>query len=254
MSTSYCFSGWQPSTSRPAISPQSLKRENQRRDSGEDLLAPALAICEKALVWVEPKAPWLALEARLRASGKATMANGSPWAAKPGQSPAAFWRAASDRNVISSSLACFQWGVLAYRADRLSRAIEWLERAARLEGGENYWYQFLLGYLQDKAGYTDEALRNYSIAVPAASACGRRRPGSSSAEPGSIAREAAGTGPAKTSMPPRTSSREARGDQGAPGARLISTSRWATSIRRRENYQLVIAGRRHRAITPGPRA
>ena len=23
-----------------------------------DLLAPALAICEKALVWVEPKAPW----------------------------------------------------------------------------------------------------------------------------------------------------------------------------------------------------
>ena len=66
---------------------------------------------------------------------------------------------------MQSALGCFQWGVLAYRSGRLSRAIEWLERAARLEGGKNYWYQFLLGYLEDKAGYTEDAFRNYSVAV-----------------------------------------------------------------------------------------
>ena len=80
---------------------------------------------------------------------------------------------------MDSALACFQWGVLAYRADRLSRAIEWLERAARLEGGKNYWYQFLLGYLEDKAGYTDDAFRNYDIALLAAAriALGALQPG-----------------------------------------------------------------------------
>jgi Tfp pilus assembly protein PilF len=45
------------------------------------------------------------------------------------------------------------------------RAIEWLERANQLNGGRNYWYQFLLGYLEDKAGYTDDAFRNYSVAA-----------------------------------------------------------------------------------------
>jgi eukaryotic-like serine/threonine-protein kinase len=126
-----------------------------------DLLAPVLALCEQAVVWVEPKAPWRALQARLRASrvsgtGAAVNANdgAEAWAM---QEP-------RDVNGVHRALACFQWGVLAYRAGRLSRAIEWLERACRLASGTNYWYQFLLGYLQNKAGRADEAFNNYNIA------------------------------------------------------------------------------------------
>ena len=47
-----------------ALSPQ-LGEPASVKESGEPL-APALSLCEKARVWVEPKAPWLALEARLR--------------------------------------------------------------------------------------------------------------------------------------------------------------------------------------------
>src|ERR1017187_4457415 len=68
-------------------------------------------------------------------------------------------------NKVGAALACFQWGILAYRGDRLARAIEWLERAIRLEGRENYWYHFLVGYLEDKAGYIDDALSNYKTAA-----------------------------------------------------------------------------------------
>ncbi len=122
----------------------------------DELLAPALAVCEKALVWVEPKAPWLALEARLRASGSTPERDGSPSAEAHFGEPLEIYK-------VDSAVACFQWGVLAYRGNRLVRAIEWLERAVRLEG-QNYWYHFLVGYLEDKAGYTDEALSNYKTA------------------------------------------------------------------------------------------
>ena len=127
----------------------------------EDLLAPALAICGKALVWVEPKGPWRALEARLRASR--TLAAGSK-GKEDDRGRSTRFNEPREVNGVDSPLSCFQWGVLAYRAGRLSRAIEWLERASRLERGKNYWHQFLLGYLEDKAGQTDDAFRNYSIA------------------------------------------------------------------------------------------
>jgi serine/threonine protein kinase/tetratricopeptide (TPR) repeat protein len=127
-----------------------------------DLLAPALALCEKTLVWAQPKAPWVALSARLRASQalakRALPTDGNSGGNSPLDEP-------REVTLVESPLACFQWGVLAYRADRLSRAIEWLERACRLNGGKNYWYQFLLGYLEDKAGYTEDAFRNYSVAA-----------------------------------------------------------------------------------------
>ncbi len=137
----------------PQLSEKSTAKERM------ELLAPALAICEKALIWVEPKQPWLALEARLRASGSAL----SP---QPDGNPSgeAFFGEPPEVSKVDSALACFQWGVLAYRGDRLVHAIEWLERAVRLEG-QNYWYHFLVGYLEDKAGYTDQALSNYKTAV-----------------------------------------------------------------------------------------
>jgi eukaryotic-like serine/threonine-protein kinase len=136
-------------------------KTSQGPHDGDDLLAPALAICEKALPWAQPKAPWVALRARLRASqalANRTVLEGNSGGNSPSGEP-------SEVTLVDSPLACFQWGVLAYRADRLSRAIEWLERASRLNGGRNYWYQFLLGYLEDKAGYTDDAFRNYSVAA-----------------------------------------------------------------------------------------
>jgi serine/threonine protein kinase/Flp pilus assembly protein TadD len=127
----------------------------------EDLMAPALDICRKALVWVEPKAPWQALEARLRASR--TLGAGSK-GKEDDRGRSTRFSEPREVNEVDSPLDCFQWGVLAYRAGRLSRAIEWLERASRLERGKNYWHQFLLGYLEDKAGQADDAFRNYSIA------------------------------------------------------------------------------------------
>ncbi len=125
------------------------------------LLEPVVAICEQAIGWVDSKAPWRALEARLRESK----------AVGPGPAVNLGDRAgASELNeprevtAVTKALDCFQWGVLAYRAERLSRAIEWLERATRLDGGKNYWYQFLLGYLRNKADRTDEAFNSYNIA------------------------------------------------------------------------------------------
>jgi eukaryotic-like serine/threonine-protein kinase len=124
----------------------------------EELLSRALVICRKALVWAEPKPPWRALESGLRADR-----NGDGGLAANEAAPPRFNepRAVSQEH---SALACFQWGILAYRDGRLSRAIEWLERASRLEGGSNYWYQFLLGYLEDKDGRTDDAFSNYTTA------------------------------------------------------------------------------------------
>ena len=137
-------------------------RPTKGASAGEDLLAPALALCQDVLAWASPKAPWVALSARLRAS-QALASRSLPTESNPaGNSPLDEPR---EVTLEDSPLACFQWGVLAYRGDRLSRAIEWLERASRLNGGRNYWYQFLLGYLEDKAGYTDDAFRNYSVAA-----------------------------------------------------------------------------------------
>ena len=50
------------------------------------------------------------------------------------------------------------------RHARRASAIDWLQRAARLQS-DNYWYQFLLAYLEDKAGFVDDALDHYSVAV-----------------------------------------------------------------------------------------
>ena len=102
---------------------------------------------------------------------------------------------------MDSALACFQWGVLAYRGVASSRAIEWLERAVRLEG-QNYWYHFLLGYLEDKAGLYR---RRFQQLQHRRGTADRIRPGSCSAGRGSTGRGGSGTGLAKTcSSAPRT--------------------------------------------------
>ena len=127
----------------------------------EELLETAVATCEKALVWAEPKAPWRALLAGLRAQSAGSGRDLADQTERGGPLRQSEPRLVSTEK---SALACFQWGILAYRDGRLARAIEWLERASRLEEGSNYWYQFLLGYLEDKDGRTDDAFSNYTIA------------------------------------------------------------------------------------------
>jgi serine/threonine protein kinase/Tfp pilus assembly protein PilF len=139
----------------PRLSEQTTAKERA------ELLAPALAICSKALVWVDPKAPWLALEARLRASRSPESRPSEPHGNSSADDLADEPR---EINKVDSALDCFQWGILAFRGNHLVRAIEWLERAVRLDK-ENYWYHFLVGYLEDKADYLDAALSNYSTAA-----------------------------------------------------------------------------------------
>ncbi len=97
--------------------PQPLSRERASPDGGEGL-GPAVGLCERALVWAHPKAPWLALQARLRATRPWQTARSS--AAKPDQPLRPLLMSPSNVTLVTSSLACFQWGVLAYRDDRLS--------------------------------------------------------------------------------------------------------------------------------------
>ena len=131
------------------------RRENQV------LLAPVVAICEQAVGWVDSKAPWRALQARLRAS---QAVGAGPAVNLDDRAGASELNEPREVTEVNKALDCFQWGVLAYRAERLGRAIEWLERATRLDGGKNYWYQFLLGYLQNKADRTDDAFNSYNVA------------------------------------------------------------------------------------------
>ena len=121
----------------------------------------AIKICEKALVWAEPKTPWLVMRSRFlarqatrsAASRRLDPRNISPVAAEP-----------ASVSSEHSPLACFQWGLLASRDQRLPRAMEWLRRATQLESN-NHWYQYFLAYLEDRAGSMDEALRDYSVAI-----------------------------------------------------------------------------------------
>jgi eukaryotic-like serine/threonine-protein kinase len=137
--------------------PRDMKAVMADRDAVET----ALKICKKALVWVEPKEPWLAMESRL----KAQEARRPGLTASPGVAIAA--HAVPDPGAMASepsALACFQWGALSLREQRLDRAVDWLRRAAQLDS-KNHWYRYFLADLEDKAGAVDEALKDYSIAI-----------------------------------------------------------------------------------------
>ncbi len=63
----------------------------------------------------------------------------------------------------TSALACFQWGLLCYRDRRPGRAIAWL--GIVWLKWENYWHQYFLAFLEDRAHLTDDALVHYNVAV-----------------------------------------------------------------------------------------
>ncbi len=124
-------------------------------DDAQQVRERAVKICERVLVWVKPNGPWLALLDRLRQSDPTKLSK--PPLARLAHEP-------SRTELEPSALAAFQWGMLNLRDGRLPRALEWLRRAVRLEDN-NYWYHYLLAYLEDLAGDVDHALSNYSVAV-----------------------------------------------------------------------------------------
>jgi tetratricopeptide (TPR) repeat protein len=127
-----------------------------------DPISSALAICDKALVWAEPKGPWHAMVRRLklRQSSRAR-----PIAADELTEPTKRDRSADE--LQESPLACFQWGLLCLRDQRLPQAMEWLRRAIHLvqRKSNSYWYHYFLAYLEDRSGNKEEALKDYSAAL-----------------------------------------------------------------------------------------
>ena len=127
----------------------------------ETAVARATALCDHALVFVEPKEPWRALRTWL---GRTRSAAADRPAAPARQVAPDFEGEPHDVAVERSALVCFQWAVLCSRAKRPARAIEWMRQAVWLDPG-NYWYQFCLAYVEDQAGSIDNALEHYSVAV-----------------------------------------------------------------------------------------
>jgi len=65
----------------------------------------------------------------------------------------------------TSSLAAFQWGLLAMVDRKVDAAIPWFERAVQLEA-KNYWYQYSLAFAYDMiGGRARDAMVHYDLAV-----------------------------------------------------------------------------------------
>jgi tetratricopeptide (TPR) repeat protein len=144
-----------------SLSPKGEMSEQTWRASDRELAARAVAICDRALAFAEPKQTWRTLKARLERA--ALPAN--ELAAPPlGRIVSRIEGEPRDVAEERSALACFEWALLWTRTKRPARAIEWMRQAVRLEPG-NYWYQYFLAYVEDQAGLTDDALNHYSSAV-----------------------------------------------------------------------------------------
>jgi tetratricopeptide (TPR) repeat protein len=106
----------------------------------------AAAVCDRALLFAEPRAPWLALKARYDASDSG--------AGHTLPLPAA----------ERSPRACFQWGLLRATENQPDQALIWFERAVRLRP-DRFWYQFALAF--HHALYDDprKAVEHYTAAV-----------------------------------------------------------------------------------------
>ena len=121
------------------------------------ILTFALEACDRATVFAEAKAPWLALRGRL------ARLRGDDDAARPG-GRGGLESEPGDVGSERSALAAFEWARLHFPDGQMGRSLAWMRHAVRLKG-DDYWYQYSLGYLEDLAGHPDEALEHYSIAA-----------------------------------------------------------------------------------------
>ncbi|MBV8678095.1 MAG: tetratricopeptide repeat protein, partial [Planctomycetaceae bacterium] len=110
----------------------------------------AVALCDRASTFAEPRGPWRALRARHAASTR----TGPP--PPPGE--------ADDPARETSARACFQRSLLCKLAEDRAGALVWLERAVQLHP-DDHWYQFALAYQHDLADHVDRALTHYEAAL-----------------------------------------------------------------------------------------
>ena len=106
----------------------------------------AAAICERALMFANPQAPWIVLKARYDAT--------EPDPAISTARPAA----------ESNARACLEWGLLALKGGRPDQALAWFERAVSLRP-DQFWYQFAAAYHQALHGDAGQAMAHYDAAL-----------------------------------------------------------------------------------------
>jgi serine/threonine protein kinase/predicted Zn-dependent protease len=160
---------------RPAIALLDRARRERLRNAVNDLLFlwvfvldgdrkndPTLArqavrICDAALGFAAPAAPWLNLKARYAAllEGKPP-----PSALKPFSGE----RDDKQNDDERSARGCFQWGLLCDLEGREEDTIQWLRRATDF-APDDYWSQFYLGYYQARAHRPDQARAHYEAAI-----------------------------------------------------------------------------------------
>jgi len=118
------------------------------RPGDAEMAGRAVTLCNRALSFVEPKAPWLALRAHYQG------------ATSPGSAPATDGVPEHE----TSARACFQWGRLAELRGKHGKSLAWLERAVALRP-DHYWYEFDLAHHYDLAGRVEPALVHYGAAL-----------------------------------------------------------------------------------------
>ncbi len=107
--------------------------DEARRAPERQAIAELIKVCDRALLFAEPKEPWQALRAWLeqpridrRGAPDVMSSRGEPYfEGEP--------RQIRDER---SALASFQWALLSIRANRTPRAIQWMKQAVRLEAGQ----------------------------------------------------------------------------------------------------------------------
>ncbi|HMB08304.1 MAG TPA: serine/threonine-protein kinase [Isosphaeraceae bacterium] len=124
------------------------------RSDDPEAIRNAIEICDRAILFAEPRGPWQALRARLEARRAGRTAP---------------MDATADRvSAETSALACYQWGLLRALEGRRARAIAWLKQAVRIKPGA-YWYRYYLAYCYDQTeDLSDvaykEAMKHYEAA------------------------------------------------------------------------------------------
>jgi serine/threonine protein kinase/tetratricopeptide (TPR) repeat protein len=109
-------------------------------------LAPfARAMCDRALTFAEPKAPWHALRQHYASPGAVPMLPVDPSAER-------------------SARVCFQWAYLAYAIGKFDLTSVWLNRAVQLQP-DGIVYRFALANHYDTLREPELALRHYEAAL-----------------------------------------------------------------------------------------
>ncbi|MEO6811268.1 MAG: protein kinase, partial [Isosphaeraceae bacterium] len=114
-----------------------------------ELARRAVAYCDRALAFAEPKGPWRTLRAWWAARLSTTV-----------DPPTVL----DDPRSEASPRSCFQWSLVSDLLGDQDGTLAWLKRACQLRP-DDYWAQFSLAEYQMRLGYDDEALKHFDIAV-----------------------------------------------------------------------------------------